>query len=77
VLAYQKKTLPDYDFVELAVKGLVGDLDKGVFVARGSKQRYRLKPPREGTSKLKVSGKVIQGEKGEPEIEVAEAVEIK
>lgn len=42
-------------------------------------RRYRLKPggPHEGKSKLKVSGKVTQDEKGEAWIEVAEAVEIK
>lgn len=63
------------------MKGLAGDVDKNVFIARGSKQRYRLKPggPHEklGTSKATLSGKVTQEGKGEPEIEVLEAVEIK
>ena len=80
LLAYQKKVLPDYDFVDLNVKGLAGDVEKDVFVARGSLKRYRLKPPggpHEGKSKLKVSGKVTQDEKGELQLEVSEAVEIK
>ena len=84
ILALQKKNLGDYEFVELTVKGLAGAVEKGVFTPRGSSQRFALKPGgaheklvAAGKTRLSVTGKVTQGEKGDPEIEVSEAVEAK
>lgn len=82
VLAFVKQT--DYEFVELTYTKLPGAVDKGAFTPRGSEQKFALKPGgphekliAEGKTRLAISGKVTQAEKGDPVIEVTEAVEQK
>ena len=83
-----KKSLEDYDFIELSYAGLAGTAEKTaagiVFTARGSGQKFSLKPGGElekllaaGKTRLTLSGKATQPEKGDPVLEVAEAVESK
>ncbi len=85
----QKGTpLEDYPLVGLVYAGLAGTAEKGAdglrFTARGSKQRYGLKsnPALDallaaGKTKVVLGGKVTQGDQGDPQIEVREAVESK
>ncbi|HEX7898133.1 MAG TPA: hypothetical protein VF950_10260 [Planctomycetota bacterium] len=85
MLAYQKKALEEYDYLDLSYQGLAGVVEKtagGYTLTARSKQKFSLKPGgaleklvAEGKTRLSVSGKAVQPEKGDPVIEVTEAVE--
>jgi hypothetical protein len=89
IFKLQKGTpLEDYPLVELALGGLAGELEKGPdglrFTARGSKQRFAVKPSPglekrvgEGRGKVVLGGKVTQAEKGDPVLEVTEVADPK
>ena len=89
ILKLQKGTpLEDYALAGLVYAGMAGTVEKGPdglrFTARGSKQRYVLKSApaldallAAGKLNVVLGGKVTQAEKGDPRIEVTEAVENK
>lgn len=87
MLAYQKKALDEYDYIDMSYQGLSGTVAKtagGYTLTTRAKQAFTLKPGgaleklvAEGKTRLAVSGKAVQPEKGDPVIEVTEAVESK
>ena len=87
MLAYQKKALDEYDYIDMSYQGLPGVVEKtagGYTLTTRAKQAFTLKPGgaleklvAEGKTRLAVSGKAVQPEKGDPVIEVTEAVESK
>ena len=82
-----KKLFADYEYVDMTYQKLAGTVEKtagGYTLTARSKRKFSLKPGgaleklvAEGKTLLSVSGKAVQPEKGDPVIEVTEAVESK